>query len=108
MVKNLQKDRDIYIKRNDELDKILMERKDKHEIDTQKCNPHRVQVYSLNEIWKNMMARLVELKVLRDPDDDSEADEGEIDSSDLEGDFDFIHEGRKRVGRLLKNKRHKF
>lgn len=53
-----------------------------------------------------MLARLVELKVLRDPDDDVIID-SEEESSELEGDFDFIHEGKKRVGKLMKNKRYK-
>lgn len=80
-----------------------MVRKDKDELDTKLMNPHKVQLFSLNEIWKNILSRLVELNVIKDPDDFDE-DSGES-SEELEDEFDFVKYGQLRVGRLLKNKR---
>lgn len=51
-------------------------------------NPHKVQMFSIEEIWKAVLARLVKLDVLRDPDDDSEG--SDEDSTDLEEEFDFV------------------
>lgn len=68
-------------------------------------NPHKVQMFSIEEIWKAVLARLVKLDVLRDPDDDSEGTDD--DSTDLEEEFDFVAKAQKRVGKLLKEKRTK-
>ena len=62
-------------------------------------------MFSLNEIWKCILARLVELNVLRDPEDDSNASDEE--SDDLGTEFDFVHHGNKRVGKLFNNKKSK-
>jgi hypothetical protein len=75
------------------------------QLDTKQMNPHRVQMYSIEEIWKAVLTRLVKLDVLRDPDDDSEGESE--DSTDLEDDFDFIAKAEKRVGNLFKHKRTK-
>lgn len=55
------------------------------------------------EIWKSVLARLVDLNVVNDPDADSFASDCE--SSDYEEHYDFILQGTKRIGRLLKGKR---
>ena len=62
-------------------------------------------MYSIEEIWKAVLQRLVKLDVLRDPDEDSEGEDE--DSTDLEDDFDFILKAEKRIGKLFKDKRTK-
>ena len=52
-----------------------------------------------------ILARLIELNVLRDPDDLSYGSDEE--SEELKDGFDFLHHAKRRVGRLFKNKRSK-
>lgn len=54
----------------------------------------------MHEIWKCILARLVELKIMRDPDHDSFYS----DESSEEGtkDYDFIRHANKRQGILFK------
>ena len=63
-------------------------------------------MFSLNEIWKCVLARLVDLNVLRDPDADS-ANTDDDESDELEDNFDFVLHGRERVGKLFNSKRSK-
>lgn len=63
-------------------------------------------MFSLNEIWKCVLNRLVELNVLKDPDAAQEF-ASDDDSTELEEDFDYIYHAKKRVGVLFKNKRSK-
>ena len=94
-----------FIYKMDDQDRLYKVREGPNMLDTRKMNPHKVQMYSLEEIWKAVLARLVKLDVLRDPDDDSEGEDN--DSTDLEDDFDFVAKAQKRVGKLLKEKRTK-
>ena len=57
-------------------------------LDTKQLNPHRVQIYSIEEIWKAILARLVQLDVLRDPDE--EVIEEDSESSELDEEFNYI------------------
>jgi len=65
-------------------------------VDTNNINPHRVQMFSLQEIWNGIMQRLITLGVIKNPELESVRTESE--SSDLSEDFDFTHEGLRRVG----------
>lgn len=53
----------------DQQDRFMRERRGKKERDWQVVNPHRVQMFSLNEVWKCVQQRLVELNVMKDPDE---------------------------------------
>ena len=69
-------------------------------IDHLHVDPHRVQVFSMHEIWKCVLARLVELKIMRDPDHDSfYSDESSEEGSK---EYDFIKHANKRHGILFK------
>ena len=57
-------------------------------LDTKSLNPHRVQIYSIEEIWKAVLNRLVQLDVLNDPDEDAIEEDSE--SSELEEEFDYV------------------
>jgi hypothetical protein len=98
-------EREDFLTQLDTTDRFYKVREGIDQLDTKKLNPHRVQMYSIEEIWKAILARLVKLDVLRDPDDDSEGEDS--DSTDLEDEFDFIPKAEKRVGRLFKAKRNK-
>lgn len=63
-------------------------RKGEDELNPLKVNPHRVQLFSINEIWKSVQQRLIELDIMKDPDLDSLASESE--STDFEEGFDFV------------------
>lgn len=106
MARQMQELRKHFVEVNEDRDQIYMERRH-NEINTTKCNPHRVRIYSLNEIWKNILARLVELKVLKDPDDTDSEDLEFNESEELEDDFDFNREAINRQGRFLKFKRYR-
>ena len=45
--------------------------KGKPHFDALKVNPHRVQMYSINEIWHCIARRLFELGVMQNPDERS-------------------------------------
>jgi predicted nucleotidyltransferase component of viral defense system len=68
-------------------------------LDTNSLNPHRVQVYSIEEIWKAILARLVQLSVLRDPNEKFITEDSE--STELDGEFDFVEKASKRVDKFL-------
>jgi len=90
----------------DAQDRYFQERKGKDALDTLKINPHRVQLFSISEIWHCVRGRLIELNVMKDPDvDDSVSSDG--DSTEFEDDFDFIARGRERIGELFKGKKSK-
>lgn len=60
----------------------------------------------MEEIWKSVLLRLIDLNVLNDPDADSFGSDNE--SSDYEEDearYDFITQASKKFGRLFKGKR---
>jgi hypothetical protein len=99
---SLKKTRENVIK-EDKKDRFIYERKGKDQVDTINLNPHRVQMFSIEEIWKAILKRLVDLNVMRDPDDDHYESDNE--STDLDDEFDFVHHGQNRVGRLFKDKR---
>ena len=57
-------------------------------------------MFSINEIWKCISQRLVEMDVMADPDEGSD-EEAEL-SSELENDFDFVEAANKRSGAFFK------
>lgn len=73
-----------------------------------------MQVFSFEEIWKGVLSRLVELRVLKDPDhisdDDASSDTSEEYSNwdDAEEDefsrpmFDFVGRAKQRFGNILR------
>lgn len=101
----IQDERSEFVYKLDKNDRIYKVREGTQILDTRNMNPHKVQMYSIEEIWKAVLARLVKLDVLRDPDDDSEG--SDEDSTDLEDEFDFVAKAQRRVGKLLKEKRTK-
>jgi len=94
-----------HIEEADGQDRIVKERKGVEVQDVLKINPHKVQMFSLNEIWKSVLEKLVELNVLQDPDADAFL--SDEDSDELKDEFDFVVHGSRRIGRLLKEKRSK-
>lgn len=59
-------------------------------------DPHRVQLFSFQEIWKGVVTRLAELNVLKDPDakaddedsmEENHASDASSDDFDLTGDW---------------------
>jgi hypothetical protein len=89
----------------DEQDRVYRERKGKAMLDWQKINPHRVQMFSIQEIWRCVQQRLIELDVMKDPDAQQVVDDG--DSTELEEDFDFVEAARARADTLFKKKKSK-
>ena len=87
----------------DAQDRYYMDRKGQDALDVMKINPHRVQLFSISEIWHCVRARLIELNVMKDPDLDSFASES--DSTEWEDEFDFIKRGKERIGELFKGKK---
>ena len=80
-----------------------MERRDDFELNPLKVNPHRVQLYSINEIWRCVQGRLIELKIMKDPELESEnISDGE--STDVEDDIDFKQFASERLPELFKGK----
>jgi len=115
-LKNQRKD---IIGELDDQDRFWIERRGPEELQPNFINPHRVQIFSFEEIWKGILARLVELKVLRDPDDMVEEAGDDDDSTEYEDweyanaseeptdslgrpKFDFIRAARKRFGKLFR------
>jgi hypothetical protein len=72
-------------------------------LDTRSLNPHRIQIYSIEEIWKAMLERLIHLEVLRDPDENIAEDS---DSDDLEDDFDYIEKVEPKIPKMFSKKRY--
>jgi hypothetical protein len=70
-----------------------------------KINPHRVQLFSINEIWSCVSKRLIELKVMKDPEIDSA--DSDSDSTEMEEDFDFVAVAKERASTLFKGKKKK-
>ena len=70
-----------------------------------KINPHRVQLFSISEIWGSVKERLIELKVMKDPDVESYGSDS--DSTEMEDEFDFKARTRERVETLFNAKRGK-
>ena len=60
-------------------------------------------MFSINEIWRCISQRLVDLEVMKDPDEDSL--NSDHDSTDFEEDFDFLEAAAKRKGNLLRGKK---
>lgn len=94
-----------FIHELDEQDRYLQERKGQDALNLLKVNPHRVQLFSLNEIWKCVQDRLIELEILQDPDADSLASDS--DSTDFEENFDFMQKGPERIGKMMYGKKPK-
>lgn len=72
-------------------------------------DPHRIQMFSFEEIWQNVVSRLIELKVMRDPEvvkrEKAAAEMEQSDSSsDYEEEFNFIGKAREREGRIFAGK----
>lgn len=89
----------------DEQDRIFQERRGKDAHNPMKINPHRVQMFSINEIWNTVSRRLIELNVMKDPDvEDYHSDS---DSDEWEQRWNFVHEGRKRQGKFFVGKKKK-
>jgi hypothetical protein len=59
-------------------------------------------MFSINEIWTTVQARLIELNVMKNPDAESSGSESE--SSEYDDNFDFIKEGSEKIGVLFKKK----
>ena len=74
-------------------------------LQTAQINPNRVQIFSLNEIWDCVQRRLIELKVMKDPEVDSF--DSDSDSTEMEDDFDFVAIAKERMGTLFKGKKKK-
>ena len=88
----------------DKQDRIFQERKGADQLNTLKINPHRVQMFSINEIWQSMQSRLIQLNVLKDPEVESFAsDEGE--STEIEDATDFAQFAPNRIQFLFKGKK---
>lgn len=64
-----------------------------------------MQLFSINEIWKSVQQRLIELDIMKDPDLDSLASESE--SSDFEEGFDFLQRAQDRVGKFMHGRKQK-
>ena len=62
-------------------------------------------MFSINEIWRCVQQRLIELNVMKDPDVESIGSAS--DSTEFEDDFDFVKLGAERVGHLFKGKKSK-
>ena len=72
-------------------------------------DPHRIQVFSFEEIWRGVIKRLVALNIMKDPDEAAKiraADLEEVSSDEYEdGDnFNFVKMATARSGRLLAGK----
>lgn len=84
--------------------RIMVERRGlDQQFNALKVNPHRVQMFSINEIWRCISQRLVDLEVMKDPDEDSA--NSDHDSTDFEEDFDFLEAAKRRKGNLLRGKK---
>jgi hypothetical protein len=84
----------------DEQDRIYQERLGKDELDFKKVNPHRVQLFSINEIWRCLKGKLVELNVIRDMDVLSVQSEHE-ESDELPDSYDFLRLKKLRLKNLF-------
>ena len=89
----------------DEQDRVYQERKGNFMLNIEKINPNRVQIFSLNEIWSCVEKRLIELKVMKDPEVDSF--DSDSDSTEMEDNFDFVTQAKERVDTLFKGKKKK-
>lgn len=97
--------RDKFLYNTDKKDKIWQERKGRDELKVTKINPHRVQMFSLNEVWKLVQSRLIALNIMDDPDIASE--ESGSDSSEVEDTVDFCNFAESRIAGLFKGKKGK-
>ena len=95
--------RNEFFQEMDEQDRLLQERKGAFMLDAMKINPHRVQLFSINEIWQCISKRLIELRVMKDPECDSLASDS--DSTEVEEDCDFVQVASERVHSLFKGKK---
>ena len=86
--------RDEFFAEMDQQDRIFQERVGNAALETSHINPNRVQIFSLNEIWDCVQARLIELKVMKDPEVDSF--DSDSDSTEMEDDFDFVTIAKER------------
>jgi len=59
-------------------------------------------MFSINEIWHVIQNRLIDLKVMKDPDEESLGSASE--STEFEDDFDFCMKAGERVGHLFRAK----
>lgn len=64
----LDANRKDFIYEIDKQDRIMQERTGKDMLKHTNINPHRVQMFSITEIWKFLEQRLIELEVMKDPD----------------------------------------
>lgn len=71
-------------------------------------DPHRIQVFSFEEIWRGVIKRLVALNIMKDPEEAAKiraADLEEVSSDEYEEhNFNFIKSATDRSGRLLAGK----
>ena len=77
--------------------------KGKPQFDPLKVNPHRVQMFSINEIWHCVSRRLGELGVMHDPDEKSQKCI-DSDSEQLDDDFDFREAIESRIDSVFTGK----
>lgn len=89
----------------DEQERIYQERIGNFMLQAAKINPNRVQLFSLNEIWDCVQRRLIELKVMKDPEVDSFGSDS--DSTEMDDDFDFVAVAKERMSTLFKGKKKK-
>lgn len=72
--------------------------------DPLKVNPHRVQLYSIAEIWHCVSRRLFELGIMHNPDEKSQDEAVDSESDDLRDDFDFAETVEARMDKLFRGK----
>ena len=77
--------------------------KGKPQFDPLKVNPHRVQMFSINEIWHCVSRRLGELGVMHYPDEKSQQCI-DSDSDQLDDDFDFREAIEHRIDSVFTGK----
>jgi hypothetical protein len=62
-------------------------------------------MFSINEIWKFLEGRLVELKIMKDPGAGGGSDCSDEDSVEVDDDFDFEKLAKERVKFLFRGRR---
>lgn len=84
----------------DDHGRFFQERVGKDELDFNKVNPHRVQLFSINEIWKCIKGKLIELNVIRDSEVLGITSNGD-ESDEIPDHFDFVRFKNLRLKNLF-------
>lgn len=69
-MKLLHAGRHYYHHEMDEQDRYFQDRRGSDELQVEHINPHRVQLFSMNEIWKCIKDRLIQINIIRKPEED--------------------------------------